>query len=89
MLPQFLDVTHMRIITWVILTVCFITMFMVIKHIEKAMLRVVVAGLLLAVVAGCYFYQKDLAVCQNTGKACSFLQSKVPNVNAGVNDLTK
>ncbi len=88
MLPDFLDVTHMRIITWVVLAVAVIVLAMLVKHLEKSTLRVVVLVIFLVILFGCYKYQGALAKCEtDASKQCSFFGIKVPKVDAGINDL--
>lgn len=86
MLPKFLDLSHLGMAMWLVMIIGAIVILLVIKSVEKAMLRVFVF-IFLAVLCGvCYFYQKELTECKNTGKECTFFGYKVPNVNIGEND---
>lgn len=89
MLPDFLDISHMKFIMVVLIVVSFVLFVAVVKVMDKAMLRVFVSLALLGIAFAGYHYYKDLNKCRKTGKACSILGYKVPNVDTGNNDLTQ
>ena len=77
----------MRIIFVILGVISLLVMFMVIKHVEKPMLRVTVVGFLLIFVYVSYISFNRLGECQKNGTECSILNVKIPNVNSGSNDL--
>lgn len=64
MLPEFFDLSHMRIIFVILGVISLLVMFMVIKHVEKPMLRVTVVGFLLIFVYVSYISFNRLGECQ-------------------------
>lgn len=73
MLPEFFDLSHMRIIFVILGVISLLVMFMVIKHVEKPMLRVTVVGFLLIFVYVSYISFNRLGECQKMELNARFL----------------
>ncbi len=85
MLPGGFDLQTMSLIMWIVIAVCAVTGLMTIKSLDKPMLRVVIAVLLVALCVTCYKYIRILDTCKSTGTTCTFFTAEVPQDGGFIN----
>lgn len=85
MLPGGFDLQTMTVIMWIVIVVCAITALLLIKSLDKPVLRVVITVVIAGIIISSYQYTRILSQCEKTGSQCTFFNAKVPQDGGFVN----
>ncbi len=85
MLPRGFDIQTMIVIMWIVIIVCMITALMLIKSLDKPVLRVVITIVIAGIIISSYQYTRILGECSRSGTQCTFFNAKVPQDGGFIN----
>jgi len=85
MLPGGFDIQTMTVIMWIVIVVCSITALMLIKSLDKPVLRVIITVVVAGLIISSYQYTRILNTCEKNGTQCTFFNTKVPQDGGFIN----